>query len=94
MKFGFVSAILGELSFEEVVDFAAASGFSCVEMMCWPVGKAERRYAGVTHVDVSSLDDKKVTAIQSYLKKKGVEISSLGYYPNPHDPHPQRRQFL
>ena len=94
MKFGFVSAILGELSFEEVVDFAAASGFSCVEMMCWPVGKAERRYAGVTHVDVSSLDDKKVTAIQSYLKKKGVEISSLGYYPNPLDPDPERRQFF
>jgi len=94
MKFGFVSAILGELSFEEVVDFAAASGFSCVEMMCWPVGKAERRYAGVTHIDVSSLDDQKVAAIQAYLKTKGVEISSLGYYPNPLDPDPEKRQFF
>ena len=33
-------------------DFAAAEGFQCVELMCWPRGKAERRYAGVTHVDV------------------------------------------
>ena len=32
---------------------AAAEGFSCVEAMCWPVGVAERKYAGVTHVDVS-----------------------------------------
>jgi hypothetical protein len=53
MKLGFVSAILPELSLEEVIDFAAAEGFDCVELMCWPVGKAERRYAGVTHVDVS-----------------------------------------
>jgi sugar phosphate isomerase/epimerase len=51
-------------------------------MLCWPVGKAERRYAGVTHVDVNTLSDPKVAQIQAYLKKKGVSISSLGYYPN------------
>ena len=52
MQLGFVSAILPDLSLEEVVRFAAAEGFSCLELMCWPKGKAERRYAGVTHVDV------------------------------------------
>ena len=57
IQLGFVSAILGDLSFDEVIDFAAESGFSCVELMCWPSGKADRRYAGVTHVDVASLDD-------------------------------------
>ena len=55
MKLGFVSAILPDLSLEEVVEFAAAEGFACVELMCWPAGKAERRYAGVTHVDVDRL---------------------------------------
>ena len=53
MKLGFVSAILPELTLEQVADFAAANGFDCVEVMCWPVGKAERRYAGVTHIDVT-----------------------------------------
>ncbi|MBM4085591.1 MAG: sugar phosphate isomerase/epimerase, partial [Planctomycetes bacterium] len=53
MKLGFVSAILPDLSLEEVVKFAASEGFSCVELMCWPRGKAERRYAGVTHVDLA-----------------------------------------
>lgn len=53
MKLGFVSAILADRTLDEVLDFAAAEGFSCVELMCWPVGKAERRYAGVTHVDVT-----------------------------------------
>lgn len=82
MKLGFVSAILPELSLEEVLDFAAAEGFACVELMCWPKGKAERRYAGVTHVDVALLSDKEAERIKALCRKKGVSISGLGYYPN------------
>ena len=51
MKLGFVTAILQDESFEEVVDFASEHGFRCIEVACWPKGKAERRYAGVTHID-------------------------------------------
>ena len=83
MKFGFLSAILSEYSFEEVVDYAADNGFACVEMACWPVGKAARRYAGVTHIDMSKLTPAKVTYIKKYLKERNVEISAIGYYPNP-----------
>jgi sugar phosphate isomerase/epimerase len=79
MKLGFVSAILADLSFAEVMEFAAAEDFDCVEVMCWPVGKAERRYAGVTHIDVQNLD---VAAVQKVVKDTGVAISGLGYYPN------------
>ncbi len=86
MKLGFASAILPDQSFEYVVDFAAANGYGCVEMMSWPVGKAERRYAGVTHIDVDSLDDARIAAIQTKLAETGVQISALGYYPNPLDP--------
>ena len=50
MKLGFVSAILPELSLDQVLAFAKANAFACVEAMCWPVGKAERKFAGVTHV--------------------------------------------
>jgi sugar phosphate isomerase/epimerase len=93
MKLGFVSAILADLSFEEVIDFASENGFSCVEVCCWPVGKAERRYAGVTHIDVSELDDKKAKHINDHLKQKGIEISGLAYYPNPLDPDKEKREF-
>jgi len=89
MRLGFVSAILAELSFEEVIDFAAQEKYSCVEIMCWPKGKSERRYAGVTHIDVDNLDDSKIEYIKDYIKKKGVTISGLGYYPNPLDPEEQ-----
>ncbi len=94
MKLGFVSAILPELSFEEVVDHAADCGYSCVEVCCWPVGKAERRYAGVTHIDIDKLDEKRKTEILEYTQNKGVEISALGYYPNPMDPDPEKREVF
>ena len=93
MKLGIVSAILAELSFEEVVDYAAEQGFSCIEMMCWPVGNAERRYAGVTHIDVTDLTEEKINYINRYLNQKSIEISALGYYPNPLDPDKEKRDF-
>jgi len=88
MKLGFVSATLPDLSLAEVLRFAAAEGFDCVEVMCWPVGKAERRYAGVTHIDVSTLTAAQVDEIKQLLAETGVSISGLGYYPNPLAPDP------
>ena len=83
IKLGFVSAILADQTFEEVISFAAQAGYSCVEIMCWPMGKAERRYAGVTHIDVADLSKKKIDEIHNTLEQKNVTISGLGYYPNP-----------
>ena len=92
LDLGFVSAILAEKSFEEVISFAAQNRFACVEIMCWPKGKAERRYAGVTHIDVDTLDDAKIVEIKATLEKHQVYISGLGYYPNPLDPDVQKAE--
>ncbi len=87
MQLGFVSAILPELTLDEVCAVAASEGYDCVEVMCWPVGKAERRYAGVTHIDVSNVGVDEVRSIHSTLDNHGVGISALGYYPNPLSPN-------
>ncbi len=91
MKLGFVSAVLADYTFEEVIDFAAEQGFECVEMACWPKGKAERRYAGVTHIDVDTLTEEKIAYIKQYCQDKKVEISSLAYYPNTMDGDLEKR---
>ena len=91
MKLGFVSAILDQSSFEEVIDTAAELGYDCVELACWPRGKAERRYAGVSHLDIEDLDDSKISYIKDYCAKRKVEISSLAYYPNAMDSDADRR---
>ena len=83
MNLGFVSAILGDLSYEEVICFAAETGFDCVEILCWPADPADRRDAGVTHLDVEGFSSQDAAAALEILNRYGVSISGLGYYPNP-----------
>ena len=92
LDLGFVSAILADNSFEEVIEFAGKNRFACVEIMCWPKGKAERRYAGVTHIDADILDEAKIAEIKTTLENNKVYISGLGYYPNPLDPDVQKAE--
>ncbi|MBR5561144.1 MAG: sugar phosphate isomerase/epimerase [Clostridia bacterium] len=91
MKLGFVSAILDGWTFEEMIDTASEMGYTCVEVACWPVGKAERRYAGVSHINVDELTDEKVAYIKDYCAAKNVEISSLAFYPNTMDGDTEKR---
>ena len=92
MKLGFVSAILDGWTFEEMIDTASEMGYACVEVACWPCGKAERRYAGVSHINADELTDEKVAYIKAYCAKKNVEISSLAFYPNTMDGNLEKRE--
>lgn len=89
MKLGFATAILPDLSFEEVLSFARHEGFATIEVMCWPAGKAERKFAGVTHIDVTTLTKGAAEDILARCQDQGVSISALGYYPNMLDPNPE-----
>lgn len=84
MQLGFVTAILPDLTLAEVAAFAKTAGYTCLEVMCWPVSKAERRYAGVTHLDVTEFSAAQADDVRARLD--GITISSLGYYPNPLTP--------
>lgn len=91
MKLGILTSILDGWTFQEVLEIAADMGFSCMEVACWPQGKAERRYAGVSHINVDELSDEKAAYLQAYCREKNVEISSLAYYPNTLDPDLDKR---
>lgn len=92
MKLGFLTAICDGMDFEDVVDFAAENHLECMEAACWPQGGAQRRYAGVSHIDVVNLTEEKAGKIKALCASKGVEISSLAYYPNPLDPDLGKRR--
>ena len=95
LSLGFVSAILGDHTLEEVFIYASTHRFSCIEVMCWPSANNDtRRYAGVCHIDVSSLNSHKIQDILDLQFKYGVTISALGYYPNPLDPDPAKATFV
>nr|WP_319217715.1 sugar phosphate isomerase/epimerase [uncultured Trichococcus sp.] len=93
MKLGLVTSILDQSDFEEMIDIVAENGLDCVEVACWPAGKAERRYAGVSHIDTESLTQEKADELNAYASSKGVEISALAYYPNPLDENPEKRRL-
>jgi len=86
MQLGYCSAVLPDLELDDVLAFAAECDLECVEVMCWPKGKAERRYAGVTHIDVDGFEASDAKRVRALCDETGVAISALGYYPNPLSP--------
>ncbi len=80
MQLGFVSAILHDLSFEEVLCHATELGYDCVEVMCWPPGGPDRKYGGVMHLDVTDFTQAQADDTRALCDKHGVAISALGYY--------------
>ena len=94
MKLGFFTAAFPGKSLEEVASWAAENGFETLELACWPVEKATRRYAGVTTVDVTEFDAAQAKEVHAVLNNYGLEISSLGYYPNPLHPDPEHREVV
>lgn len=92
MKLGFLSVILGEYSFEKMIDKASELGYETVEVACWKNQKAERRYSGVCHIDTEALDKVRAQEITDYCKKKNVAISALAFYPNTMDEDLNKRE--
>lgn len=94
MKLGLVTAILDKYSFEDAFDLMSELGYECAEVACWPAGKAERRYAGVSHIDVARVlkDDEYAQYVLDYVKKSDVEISALAFYPNTMDGDIEKRK--
>jgi len=94
MKLGFFTAAFPGRTLEQVARWGAESGFQAIEIACWPQEKASRRYAGVTHIDVTALDKMQAAGILKMLDGYGLFISSLGYYPNPLHPQAEHRETV
>ena len=92
MKLGLMSAALPEMSLQELARWAAESGFGALEIACWPVGKKDRRYGGVSHIDVANLDAAGAEQINALIADCGLELSALAYAPNPLHPDPAHRE--
>lgn len=83
MQLGFVSAIFGDLGFEDVLRHAADLGYDCVEVMCWPPGGPDRKYGGVMHLDCTDFPQSAADDVLALCEKYRVGVSALGYYSIP-----------
>ena len=92
MKLGFLTAPFPDTELMDVADWAAATDFEVLEIACWPrTTGATRKYAGTSHIDVANLSDAQAGEIKAEIAEKGLEISGLGFYPNPLHPDPETR---
>lgn len=92
MKLGFNTAPFGAWPLERIARWAKDNGFDALEICCWPAESGDqRRYAGVTHIDVDALDDAGAAELRGLLDEIGIEVSGLGYYPNNLHPDPEHR---
>ncbi|HEY6399695.1 MAG TPA: sugar phosphate isomerase/epimerase [Solirubrobacteraceae bacterium] len=90
MRLGLLTAAFPDLSLEQVAAWAASAGYEALEIACWPAsGSEQRRYAGVSHIDVTAFDADQVRAM---LAEHGLEISALAYYPNNLHPDDEHRE--
>ncbi len=95
MKIGIMSAAFSNQSLKEVVKYASENGFQTLEVVCWPAGEEkDRKYGGVVHIDVDLLTPVKISEIKGMLSEAGVEITALGYYPNPLHPDLAHRRYV
>jgi sugar phosphate isomerase/epimerase len=92
MKLGLLTAPFESTPLLEVADWAAANGYPVLEIACWPRSSGEaRRYAGTSHIDVANLSQGEADDLAGELAFRGIEVSGLGYYPNPMHPDLEHR---
>ncbi|HEX8230476.1 MAG TPA: sugar phosphate isomerase/epimerase [Chloroflexia bacterium] len=91
MKLGLLTAAFPDVPLDQVASWAAGNGFQMLEVACWPPSTATRRYAGVTHIDVTELTPSGAQDVLSLMDRHSLQISSLAYYPNPLHPDLDQR---
>lgn len=93
MQLGLVSAILDGWDLDGVLSVLKREGLTCMEAACWPQGKAERRYAGVSHIDCERVltDAAYKDEVLGKLDSSGIALSALAFYPNTMDGDLEKR---
>jgi sugar phosphate isomerase/epimerase len=95
MKLGLLGAPFPETPLDAVAQWTADQGFTTIEVACWPATSGDiRRYAGTSHIDVDGISDYQASEIVSDMEDKGLEISGLGYHPNPLHPDDEHARMV
>lgn len=96
MRLGLLTSPFAETPLGDVADWTAASGFTTLEIAAWPAyDGVTRRYAGTSHIDVEDISPTRASEVVDDMTQRGLEISGLGYYPNPlHPDHEHRRVVI
>lgn len=79
MKLGFLTVAIGQLPWDEILDWASEVGFEALELAAWP-RVSDRDFASST-ID-ANISPEEAQKIKASFEQKGVAISSLAFYDN------------
>lgn len=80
MKLGFLTVGLSPMSLEDIIVWAATTGFETIEVGCWPPDST-RAFDG-TQLDVTELSEGRAAKITSLCEQHQIDISCLTYCDN------------
>ena len=92
MKLGFLTACMPDSSLDQIVPWAAATGFDALEVAAWPdVGS---RPFTATHIAVDGFTDADAERVIALFSRHGLTLSSLAFYDNNlHPDHDARNEI-
>ena len=80
MKLGLLTAALGQMTLEQIADWASQAGYDALEVAAWPVGSEHIHEAA--HLDVASFSDDDAVRVRALMDHHGLAISSVTYCGN------------
>ena len=90
MKIGFLSACLPQISLENLVKWAAKSGFQSLELAAWPV-ESKRDYQA-RQIDAANFSKDSAKKVKDLFNQYQLTISAMAYYDNNLHPDLKKRQ--
>jgi sugar phosphate isomerase/epimerase len=90
MKIGFLTACLPQIGLEELVKWAAESGFQSLELAAWPVESDRDYQAG--QIDAANFDEDNAAKVKELFIHYQLTISAMAYYDNNLHPDLKLRQ--
>ncbi len=90
MKIGFLSACLPQISLENLVKWAAKSGFKSLELAVWPV-ESMRDYQA-RQIDAANFSKDNAKKVKDLFNQYKLTISAMAYYDNNLHPDLKKRQ--
>lgn len=93
MKLGFLTACLPDLSLDEVVAWAATSGFEALEVAAWPERDADRPFTA-SHLKAEKFSSEDAQRIRELFERRDLTLSSVAFYDNNLHPQPGERKAI
>jgi len=81
MRLGFLTACLGEMSLDDVIEFAAREGFEDIDVAAWPSFYHSNPFVA-THIDAEAWTEAQGKTLRKHLADAGVRISQLSFFAN------------